>query len=169
MLSSVSGKMPFEDCKQLLVKNIKLDPGFKTFYEWCLANDVPVIILSSGMEPLIRALLAELLGPSGEGIPIVSNDVILKPEGGWEIVFHDDSHFGHDKSLAIKPYREARENLPQEERPTFFYCGDGVSDLSAARETDLLFAKAGHGESLHFPAPPRRQLTRSRLDHLLPA
>jgi hypothetical protein len=26
-----------------------------------------------------------------------------------------------------------------------FYAGDGVSDLSAARETDLLFAKKGHG------------------------
>ena len=27
-----------------------------------------------------------------------------------------------------------------------FYAGDGVSDLSAAQETDLLFAKKGHGE-----------------------
>jgi len=26
-----------------------------------------------------------------------------------------------------------------------FYAGDGVSDLSAARETDLLFAKKGRG------------------------
>lgn len=26
-----------------------------------------------------------------------------------------------------------------------FYAGDGVSDLSAAKETDLLFAKAGRG------------------------
>lgn len=26
-----------------------------------------------------------------------------------------------------------------------FYAGDGVSDLSAAKETDLLFAKAGKG------------------------
>jgi 2-hydroxy-3-keto-5-methylthiopentenyl-1-phosphate phosphatase len=25
-----------------------------------------------------------------------------------------------------------------------FYAGDGVSDLSAAKETDLLFAKEGH-------------------------
>ena len=25
-----------------------------------------------------------------------------------------------------------------------FYAGDGVSDLSAAKETDLLFAKRGH-------------------------
>lgn len=50
------------------------------------------------------------------------------------------SHFGHDKSRAIKPY----SSLPAGERPTLFYCGDGVSDLSAARETDLLFAKMGH-------------------------
>jgi len=27
-----------------------------------------------------------------------------------------------------------------------FYAGDGVSDLSAAKETDLLFAKKDHGE-----------------------
>jgi 2-hydroxy-3-keto-5-methylthiopentenyl-1-phosphate phosphatase len=27
-----------------------------------------------------------------------------------------------------------------------FYAGDGVSDLSAAKETDLLFAKKGRGE-----------------------
>jgi len=34
--------------------------------------------------------------------------------------------------------------MPSNERPTLLYAGDGVSDLSAARETDLLFAKAGH-------------------------
>ena len=33
---------------------------------------------------------------------------------------------------------------PNEPKPTLFYAGDGVSDLSAARETDLLFAKKGH-------------------------
>jgi 2-hydroxy-3-keto-5-methylthiopentenyl-1-phosphate phosphatase len=27
-----------------------------------------------------------------------------------------------------------------------FYAGDGVSDLSAAKETDLLFAKKDHGK-----------------------
>ena len=53
------------------------------------------------------------------------------------------SDFGHDKSLTIRPYA----NLPADQRPTLFYAGDGVSDLSAARETDLLFAKKGHGVS----------------------
>ncbi|TGZ82406.1 hypothetical protein EX30DRAFT_370521 [Ascodesmis nigricans] len=138
MLDSV--KLPFPQCIDLLVKNIKLDPGFADFYKWATDNDIPVIVLSSGMEPIIRALLKELVGPTAEGIKIVSNQVDIHEDGTWDIVFHDDSHFGHDKSLAIRPYA----HLPTNERPTLFYCGDGVSDLSAARETDLLFAKVGH-------------------------
>lgn len=55
-----------------------------------------------------------------------------------------DSHFGHDKSIALRQY----SSLPDSERPTMFYAGDGVSDLSAAKETDLLFAKKGHGKSI---------------------
>lgn len=55
------------------------------------------------------------------------------------------SHFGHDKSLEIKPYAA----LPDGERPVLLYAGDGVSDLSAAAETNLLFAKEGKGN----PAP----------------
>jgi hypothetical protein len=61
--------------------------------------------------------------------------------------FHYSSHFGHDKSLEIKPYAA----LPADKRPTLLYAGDGVSDLSAAAETDLLFAKKGHGRfCFHF-------------------
>ncbi|KAF8417058.1 putative 3-phosphoserine phosphatase [Tirmania nivea] len=137
MLDSI--KLPFSECIELLRKNIKLDPGFKTFFDWCQSEGIPVIVLSSGMEPIIRALLKDLVGPGAEKIEIIANRV--KIEGGrWEIVYHDDSHFGHDKSLAIKPYN----TKPKGQRPTLFYCGDGVSDLSAARETDLLFAKHGH-------------------------
>lgn len=55
------------------------------------------------------------------------------------------SGFGHDKSLEIRPYA----NLPEGQRPVLFYAGDGVSDLSAAKETDLLFAKAGRGMLTH--------------------
>ena len=135
MLKSVTA--PFPECVQLLLDNIQLDPGFATFYKWCLENDVPVVVLSSGMQPIIRALLTKLIGLTADKIDIISNDVIEHDDGSWDIEFHDDSHFGHDKSLAIRPYA-ALENPP-----TMIYCGDGVSDLSAARETDLLFAKEG--------------------------
>lgn len=52
------------------------------------------------------------------------------------------SGFGHDKSLEIRKYSK----LPENERPYLFYAGDGVSDLSAAKETDMMFAKTGRGE-----------------------
>lgn len=158
MLDSI--KTPFDECVQILLKNIKLDPGFKEFYDWAQQNNVPIVILSGGMEPVIRALLDTLLGP-GWDIQIVSNDVVaregktLKDEGGWRIEFHDDRYVfqslelwadvnqnsvhGHDKSIEIRKY----SSLP--ERPVMFYAGDGVSDLSAAKETDLLFAKADKG------------------------
>ncbi|OCK82408.1 hypothetical protein K432DRAFT_324346 [Lepidopterella palustris CBS 459.81] len=144
MMDSIN--KPYNECIQYLVDNIKLDPHFTPFFHWCLENNIPVVVLSSGMEPIIQALLAALVGPDAEKLQVIGNNVGARPgksideEGGWELVFHDDSDFGHDKSLTIRPYRE----LPEDIRPTMFYAGDGVSDLSAAKETDLLFAKKGH-------------------------
>ena len=150
MLDSID--TPFPECVEVLRKNITLDPHFKDFFQWARAHGVPVIVLSSGMVPIIRALLVHLVGPEADEIEIISNQVVDRPgtsrdkPGGWTIQFHDDSGFGHDKSLAIRPYAKHFAEHPDEPRPTMFYAGDGVSDLSAARETDLLFAKKGRGE-----------------------
>ncbi|KIW01932.1 hypothetical protein, variant [Verruconis gallopava] len=144
MMDSIS--KPFPECIKYLTDNIQLDPYFTQFLEYARANNIPVVVLSSGMAPIIEALLKKLVGEDlSRDIAIVANDVKARPgktlddEGGWQIVFHDDSGFGHDKSLTIRPYA----SLPADKRPTMFYAGDGVSDLSAARETDLLFAKKG--------------------------
>ncbi|KAK9456003.1 HAD-like domain-containing protein [Dipodascopsis uninucleata] len=138
MLESV--KKPFPECIEYLKENVQLDPGFADFYKWSREAGIPVIVVSSGMKPIIHALLTKLVGEDAANhIEIVANDVDIKPDGSWEIVYRDESDFGHDKSRAIKPY----SLLPKEDRPILFYCGDGVSDLSAARETDLLFAKVG--------------------------
>ena len=150
MLDSI--KTPFPECVKYLCDNVTLDPHFKEFYKWARAHGVPVIVLSSGMQPIIHALLVHLVGPEANDIEIVSNDVVDRAgmtrdqENGWTIKFHDDSGFGHDKSLAIRPYAKHFADRPTEPRPTMLYAGDGVSDLSAASETDLLFAKKGHGE-----------------------
>ncbi|EEQ88385.1 hypothetical protein RJZ56_000949 [Blastomyces dermatitidis] len=143
MLDSV--KTPFNECIRILLENMELDPHFTEFYNWARDNNVPIVILSSGMVPVIHALLVKLLGHEPDNIQIVANQVAsrdgkdINSEGGWQIVYHDDSHFGHDKSIEIKPYAA----LPAGERPTLLYAGDGVSDLSAASQTDLLFAKKG--------------------------
>ncbi|CAD6499178.1 BgTH12-04830 [Blumeria graminis f. sp. triticale] len=141
MLDSVT--KPFNQCIEALLENIKLDPHFLDFYEYCASENIPIVVLSGGMEPVIQALLEHLIGGKAHNIQIVSNQVKprngkdINEEGGWDIQYHDDSHYGHDKSLEIKPYAK----LPSDIRPTLFYAGDGVSDISAAQETDLLFAK----------------------------
>ena len=95
MLDSIS--LPLDQCIKALLQNITLDEGFKEFYSWARENNIPVVVLSGGMEPIIRALLAHLLGEDEvKMLPILSNDVAPRPgktindEGGWEIVYRDD-------------------------------------------------------------------------------
>lgn len=96
MLDSIRNT-PFNECIDILRKNIDLDPGFKMFYEWAKENNVPIVVLSGGMEPVIRALLAHMLGQeAADEMQIVSNDVApregmsINQPGGWQIVYHDD-------------------------------------------------------------------------------
>jgi 2,3-diketo-5-methylthio-1-phosphopentane phosphatase len=165
MMDSISA--PYNQCIELLLKNIQLDPGFKEFHAYARENNIPIVVLSGGMTPIIRGLLGHLLGEEAASeLQIVSNDVKARPgkhineERGWEIVFHDDSGFGHDKSLEIRKY----SSLPQGQRPYLFYAGDGVSDLSAAKETDLMFVKAGRGESVYMTAGRSSPLRRIEAD-----
>ncbi|PKS09295.1 hypothetical protein jhhlp_003909 [Lomentospora prolificans] len=147
MLESVT--RPYDQCIEYLLDHVQLDPYFKEFFSWCRENNVPIVVLSGGMKPIIKALFRKFLGEEEvEWLTIVSNDVAaregktINEEGGWRITFLDDttrSPHGHDKSVEIRKY----SSLPEDQRPTMFYAGDGVSDLSAAKETDLLFAKAG--------------------------
>lgn len=59
-------------------------------------NNIPVVVLSGGMEPIIRALLVHLIGDEALDMQIVSNDVAprerkdINDEGDWKIAFHDD-------------------------------------------------------------------------------
>lgn len=96
MLDGIS--LPFDQCIQSLLENITLDEGFKEFYTWTRDHDIPVVVLSGGMEPIIRALLGHLLGDDEvKTLPILSNDVSprrgkgINDQGGWEIRFRDQT------------------------------------------------------------------------------
>jgi 2,3-diketo-5-methylthio-1-phosphopentane phosphatase len=89
--------LPLDQCIEELLRNIELDEGFKDFHSWARDNGVPVVVLSGGMEPIIRALLSHLLGEEeAKSLPILSNNVTARPgkkldeEGGWEIAYRDD-------------------------------------------------------------------------------
>jgi 2-hydroxy-3-keto-5-methylthiopentenyl-1-phosphate phosphatase len=146
-----SWQLSLPECLPILLENIQLDPYFSDFFDWTLEKNIPVIVLSLGIVPIIQVLLTHLLGEEkANKIEIVGDMAVGKPpinnlnvKGGWTIQYHDDSGYGHDKSLTIRPYAEAIAKLPKSQQPTLLYAGDGMSDLSAARETDLLFAKRG--------------------------
>lgn len=144
MLESIPTPLP--ECIKILEKHIDLDPGFKTTFEWAQKNDVPIIVVSSGMKPIIKHLLTSLVGEDSiHKIDIISNEVEIDSDDKWRIVYRDDSSFGHDKSKSINAYKAKFEASLKagDDKPVYFYCGDGVSDLSAAKECDLLFAKRG--------------------------
>lgn len=95
MLESVH--TPFAECAKILADNIQLDPGFKSFHAYCKEAGIPVVIVSSGMAPIIRAVLERLIGEKeAKEIEIIANDVKFTDAAGvgetWEIVFrHPDS------------------------------------------------------------------------------
>lgn len=100
MIDSVAARAPFGKCIDALLAHVTLDPHFGEFLEWAKLENVPVVVLSGGMRPIIEALLANLL-PGGEAavreLQIVSSDVEVRPGfrsidevGGWQIVYHDD-------------------------------------------------------------------------------
>lgn len=139
MMESV--KHPFHEMEELVRRDVKLDPGFKEFYAFAKANNIPVIVVSSGMTPIIRSIFSNLIGEKDANeIEVISNDVkFTDPEQTgktWELVYrHPDNAFGHDKSQSILPYRKKANP------PLLFFAGDGISDMSAARHADVLFVK----------------------------
>ncbi|KAJ3337498.1 hypothetical protein HDU93_000991 [Gonapodya sp. JEL0774] len=76
---------------------------------------------------------------------LVANKVTVEGTK-WNIHFQDDSPYGHDKSRAMKSAKEANASSyphPPTPPPVYVFIGDGVSDVSAAKEADMLFAKKG--------------------------
>lgn len=69
----------------------------------------------------------------------------MSPDGSkWTPIWRHDSHLGHDKALSILEYRaKAATQDKNAPTPLVVFIGDGVSDLAAAREADILFARKG--------------------------
>jgi 2-hydroxy-3-keto-5-methylthiopentenyl-1-phosphate phosphatase len=97
--------------------------------------------------------MTNFLGDKAKDIEIVCNGGKIT-DRTWEIIWRDDTIYGNDKSLSklesgfivyiyliffvlalIKARQEATKDT------IFVFCGDGVSDISAARHADILFAR----------------------------
>jgi len=152
--------IPLEEALELLRRRIIIDPAFPPFAKWCQSQDIPLTILSNGLEEIIRSLL----GRYGlDSIRIEANRLRVDCVP-WKVIFRDDSPWGHDKSAYLK---ESRRNGYA---PVF--AGDGVSDREAADSAEIVFAKrqlAEYRESVGLDYYPFTSFgdIRSVLDRLL--
>lgn len=138
--------VPFEDGFEVMEKTLEIDPDFQSFHKFCIANNIPFNVISAGLKPILRRVLDTFLGEEEAAhIDIVANDAHISPDGStWKPIWRHDTDLGHDKALSIAEAREqAKLACEDGSIPLIVFIGDGVSDLPAAREADVLFARRG--------------------------
>lgn len=140
--------VPFDNGFEVMEESLDMDPDFRSFHAFCLANDIPFNVISAGLKPVLRKVLDTFLGEEqSKHIDIVANDAEINQDGSeWKVLWRHDTALGHDKALSIQEARASAEaDLAGEDGtiPLIVFIGDGVSDLPAARQADVLFARRG--------------------------
>ncbi|KAH7113873.1 2,3-diketo-5-methylthio-1-phosphopentane phosphatase [Dendryphion nanum] len=138
--------VPFEDGFEVMKEALDIDVDFQTFHKFCINNDIPFNVISAGLKPVLRKVLDHFLGEEeSQHIDIVANDATISSDGSeWKPVWLHDTELGHDKAKSINDYKDgARLESDDGTIPLIVFIGDGVSDLPAAREADVLFARRG--------------------------
>ncbi|KAK6329695.1 hypothetical protein TWF696_003565 [Orbilia brochopaga] len=138
--------VPFEDGFNVMKEKLEIDPAFNEFHKFCLANGIPFNVISAGLKPILRKVLDLFLGEKQSShIDIVANDAQISHDGSeWKPIWRHDSELGHDKAASIQEYKVIASSESEDGSiPLIVFVGDGVSDLPAAREADVLFARRG--------------------------
>ncbi|GAB7365663.1 hypothetical protein MBLNU230_g7004t1 [Neophaeotheca triangularis] len=138
--------IPFDNGFEALQANLEIDRDFQTFHKFCLNNKIPFNVISAGLKPVLRRVLDHFLGEQDSAaIDIVANDAEIDAEGhAWKPVWRHQNDLGHDKSLSLAEYKtQAQIESEDGTIPMIVFIGDGVSDLPAARHSDVLFARRG--------------------------
>ncbi len=113
-----------------LRQRVRIDESFPPFAEWCRSREIPLTILSAGIKDVIKGLLA----PFGlDHVRLLANPLEII-DHCWTLRFLDDTPWGHDKAAALVRARS--------EGYATAFLGDGLSDLRAASQADLVFARS---------------------------
>ncbi|KAJ2994688.1 hypothetical protein NUW58_g1487 [Xylaria curta] len=138
--------VPFDDGFEIMKKALEIDPDFRNFHQYCISNKIPFNVISAGLKPILRRVLDTFLGEDlSAHINIVANDAKIAEDGSeWKPIWRHDNELGHDKALSVQEARsQAILTCEDGTIPLIVFIGDGVSDLPAAREADVLFARRG--------------------------
>lgn len=118
-----------------LLDTVSIDPGFKAFLSYCRRSDIPLTIVSDGVDYFIRHILAR----HGIGdLPIVANVLTHRFAHGREVYSLSPSltTAGCTSGSGVCKCRVVESAELQ------IYIGDGRSDFCVADKVDLVFAKS---------------------------
>lgn len=112
---------------------VEIDPGFPEFAAWCADHDIPLVIVSDGVDYFIR----RVLGRYGlADLPIVSNR--LAGQAGARRLNQPFRRVGCAAGAGVCKCEAA--DPPTRVEP-LVYIGDGRSDFCVSARADVLFAK----------------------------
>ena len=113
-----------------LRQRVEIDESFPPFAQWCRRQEIPLTVLSAGIKDVIERLLA----PYGlDHVQLLANPLEIV-DHRWTLRFLDDTPWGHDKAAALVRARSTGYATA--------FLGDGLSDLRAANQADLVFARS---------------------------
>ncbi len=111
-----------DDADARLLAEITFDRSFVDFAAHCEQAGIPLTVLSSGIEPLIRRMLARHGLPH---LPVIANAVEVQAEG-WRIHFRDDGPNGTDKAGIVAAAKAARSEYGLHRRRPFRFRGGAL-------------------------------------------
>ena len=117
------------------IEQVKVDPHFSAFVAECRARQLPVKVVSDGLDRVVKAVLARI----GHGdLPVAANALTYMGDGRWQLAAPFANEGCRSASGTCKCAVAASSP------PGFglkLLIGDGRSDQCLAQEADFVFAK----------------------------
>jgi 2,3-diketo-5-methylthio-1-phosphopentane phosphatase len=117
--------------------SFSIRPGFAEFISFCLSQEIEVVIVSAGLDFIIRSVLSQ----NNLDLPIVAAKV---KDERFQLEFpslHDPDSIDF-KVDQVKFYQAQQKKV--------IFIGDGNSDLQGALQADLVFAVKNSFLNSHF-------------------
>ncbi|MCX6133978.1 MAG: MtnX-like HAD-IB family phosphatase [Ignavibacteriales bacterium] len=119
------------------VNQFSLDPAFEVFVEFCRHRNIPVVVLSDGLDFYVDRLLRK----HGLGdLPYFSNHLDLVDHGGVTKLVPSFPHTDAECLTCGNCKRNHLLTLSGDD-DIIVYIGDGISDRCPVRFADIVFAK----------------------------
>lgn len=130
-----------------ILKHIQPRKGARAFLQFCSEHQIPVTVLSDGMEYYIRQLLQlhDLQVSS-----VIANPITYTENGGYQLQFQNSNPIckwcGCCKADVVRNWKQTGKQI--------IYIGDGTSDYYGSSFADWVFARGTLAEHLTQAGSP---------------